>query len=208
MNKLIVTLLLALLTSIAAPSWAQEDGNATTSERSITVEPSDAKGIFQEVVGEIKREIEVEIKKELDEDGDGEIDDTTIQVGSGDGMGLGESLIAFTAIMMSLGMPILILLMVLFFSHRRRRQRLELVKTYLDANRDVPENILAGFDGASGGHLSSGVKMVGLGLGIILAVYLLADNYRVAALGLIPLFIGLSRLVLWKLEGDAEDRSV
>ena len=112
----------------------------------------------------------------------------------------GEVLVATVAIVFTLGMPILILSLVLLFAHRRRKQKMELVKTYIDANQTVPEHVLAEFDNPASSHLSSGVKWVGIGLGVALTIAILADNYSLVALGLIPLFIGLGRLVLWKLE--------
>ncbi len=195
MNKLIAILIIFLSSSTACYSWSDE---TLEQDRTIVIEKENLSDALGEVAGEIKREFISEIKSEIEGSEDGE---KTIRFeGDGEGMSAGETLIAFTAIMMSLGMPILILLLVLIYSHRRRKQKLELVKTFLDANRDVPENILTEFDGDSNTHLSSGIKIVGLGLGIILAVYLLTGSYELAALGLIPLFIGLSRLILWKLE--------
>ena len=116
------------------------------------------------------------------------------------GTSAGEVLIATTAIVFTLGMPILILLLVLLFAHRRRKQKMALVKTYIDANQTVPEHVLAEFDNPAGTHLSSGVKWVGIGLGVALTIAILSEDYRLVAVGLIPLFIGLGRLVLWKLE--------
>ena len=116
-----------------------------------------------------------------------------------DSTSAGEVLIATTAIVLSLGMPIIILLLVLLFSHRRRKQKMELVKTYLDANQEVPEHVLAEFDTGKSSHLSSGVKLLGAGIGIGLALLVLVGE-DVAAIALIPIFIGLARLTLWKME--------
>ena len=115
----------------------------------------------------------------------------------------GEVLIATVAIVLSLGMPIIILLLVLLFSYRRRKQKMELVKTYLDANQEVPEHVLAEFDTGKGSHLSSGLKLLGVGIGLGLALWILTGE-EVAALALIPIFIGLARLALWKMEPDTQ----
>lgn len=203
MNKPIAIILVLLTSLWSINNWAEE---GTTTERTVVVEEGGVGDVLREIADEIKKGVTAEIEAETS----GMVnEETTVRFeGDSHGISAGETLIAFTAIMMSLGMPILILLLVLIYSYRRRKQKLELVKTFLDANRDVPENILTEFDGESNNNLSSGIKITGLGVGIILAIYLLTDSYEVAALGLIPLFIGLSRLLLWRLEDSTASTDV
>lgn len=114
-----------------------------------------------------------------------------------DGMGAGEVAVAIVAIVFSLGMPIIILFMVLIFAHRKRRQKMDVMKAYLDSDREVPTQVLAEFSGEDTNNFRSGVKLVAIGLGVILALYF-SGNAEAAAFGLIPLFIGGARLLFWK----------
>ena len=120
---------------------------------------------------------------------------------------LGHALIPLTAIVMVFGLPVFILLLVLMFGHRKRRQKMDLIKTYLDAGKDVPEQILREFSGAGDNSLKRGVTPVAVGLGMIVASFILEDSTELAAFGLIPLFIGLARLVYWKYETKTENQT-
>lgn len=124
----------------------------------------------------------------------------TIDSGSSDGLSISESVIAFTAIILSLGMPIIIVLLILVFAYRKRRQKMDLVRTYLDAGKDVPDAVLAEFSGGSANSLKSGVTPLAIGAGMIAAAFVLDDATPLAAIGLIPLFIGLARLAYWRFE--------
>jgi hypothetical protein len=123
--------------------------------------------------------------------------------GSG-GISVREFLIAFTAIVMIFGMPVFILLLVLMFGARKRRQKMELVSTYLDAGKDVPDEVLSEFSGGGNNGLKRGVTPLAIGAGMIAAAFILDEN-ELAAFGLIPLFMGIARLVYWKYETKAVD---
>ncbi len=112
-------------------------------------------------------------------------------------IGLGETAVALVAIMFSLGMPIIILLLVLFFSYRKRRQKMELINAYLSKDRDVPEAIVAEFNSNETSSLGSAIQLIAIGIGVIVALYL-TGNEGIAAFGLIPLFVGGARFLVWK----------
>lgn len=120
------------------------------------------------------------------------------------GIGGGEAAVAIVAIVFSLGMPIIILLMVLIFAHRKRRQKMDVVKAYLDSDREAPAQVLAEFTGEDTNNFRSGVKLVAIGLGVILALYF-SGNGEAAAFGLIPLFIGGARLLFWKYDNRVDE---
>lgn len=118
-----------------------------------------------------------------------------------------ESLVALTAVILIFGMPVFILLLVLWFGSRKRRQKMELVRTYLDAGKDVPEQVLAEFSGAASNSLRGGVTPLSIGLGMICAAFLIGDATPLAALGLIPLFIGIARLIYWRFDEKPEPKA-
>ncbi|MFT5571142.1 MAG: hypothetical protein ACI9FR_000050 [Cryomorphaceae bacterium] len=120
------------------------------------------------------------------------------------GISVREFLIAFTAIVLIFGMPVFILIILLMFGSRKRRQKMDLVRTYLDAGKDVPEEVLAEFSGGGTNSLKRGVTPLAIGAGMIAASFILGET-ALAAFGLIPLFIGIARLVYWKYETKPTD---
>lgn len=123
----------------------------------------------------------------------------------GDGMGFGEILVASLAIVFTLGMPIIILVLVLVFSNRKRKQKMQLISSYLEADQPVPAHVMAEFGSDSGtnSNFRSGLTLTLVG--VALAIFLTAvDDWETATLGLIPMAIGVARLISWKY-GDKHD---
>ncbi len=119
----------------------------------------------------------------------------------------GAIAIMVPAIVMVFGTPLFILIAVLVFSHRRRRQKMEMINAFVASGQPVPEQVLSSFDGASsGGLLRSGISLSSIGLGLIVAFTVLG-NEVVAAIGFIPFFIGLGRLLYWRLENRKQNQS-
>ena len=166
---------------------------------------SEVSQIVDEVIGELKQEW-----GNLDEQERQEVKDAIRSVGEGininidPNMDIGSIMVTITAILFTLGSPILIVALLLFFSYRKRKQRAQLVEKFLDAGKDVPPEVLASFadNGDSGNNLQSGLKLCGIGMGIFLFFGLMID-WGIASVGLIPLCIGIARLLIWKLDKPA-----
>ena len=164
--------------------------------------------IVKHIVGEdAGEEIRKELEAEFEKLSDGEKRDLAkqltprvIHVGDDD-FGFGKVLVATTAIVFTLGMPIIILLLVFYFSSRKRRQKMELVQSYLQANQPVPEHVMAEFAG-NGIETPLRKGLIAMGLGLGLGIFLSAiAGPDVGAVGLIPFFIGVARVAHWYLEG-------
>jgi hypothetical protein len=112
------------------------------------------------------------------------------------------------AIIAFFGLPLLILVAVLYYKHRKRMIKLALVKDYLDAGKDVPNEVLAMLnDGESDGSANSfqsGVRNIAVGAGLFLFLGLLID-WGIASVALIPLFIGIGKLIVWRMNKDSSD---
>ena len=106
--------------------------------------------------------------------------------------------VVILAVVLIFGSPILILITVFFFMARKRKQKMNVIQVYLDAGKDVPPELLRTFDN-SVSSFRSGIMFAGAGLGIMAAFYS-ANNDSVGALGLIPLFIGVAKLLYWFFE--------
>ena len=110
------------------------------------------------------------------------------------------------AILFTFGSPVLVIGLLLLFSYRKRRQRDALVAKFIDAGKDVPPEVLATFNdnAVSGNNLQRGLILSGIGSGLFLFLGMLV-GWGVASVALIPLCIGIARLLIWKLsEQQAE----
>tara|TARA_B110000503_G_scaffold131006_1_gene205028 strand:+ start:4964 stop:5734 length:771 start_codon:yes stop_codon:yes gene_type:complete len=123
------------------------------------------------------------------------------------GFGPGKVLVSVVAILSTLGMPFIIIGLILFYKHRKRRQRDLLISKFIDAGKDIPVEILQGPDGSDEpqGNFQRGIMLTGIGIGLLLFLGILV-GWDVASVALIPLFIGLARLLIWKL--STQDKSV
>ncbi len=113
--------------------------------------------------------------------------------------------VAILAILLIFGAPVWILLVVFVFGARKRKQKMQLIQMYLDSDKDVPQQVLETF-GQPTSSFRSGVMLSAVGLGI-LAAFSAAGDESVGALGLIPLFIGIAKLVYWFLEERTPESS-
>jgi len=110
-----------------------------------------------------------------------------------------ETIIAMTAIVFSIGLPVLLVLVLSIYGIRKRRQQMDLVQKFLDAGKDVPEELLNNFASTAGekDSLQSGLTLVAIGAAIGI-LGLVVGVFELSAIGLIPGFIGVARLFYWK----------
>ena len=110
----------------------------------------------------------------------------------------GKVLIAVIGILSTFGLPFIIISLILYYKHRKRRQRDSLIGKFIDAGKEVPIEILAssGASDSLSGNLERGIMLMGIGTGLFLFLGMLID-WGVAAVALIPLFVGVARVVIW-----------
>jgi hypothetical protein len=120
------------------------------------------------------------------------------------GIGFGETVVALTAISLTLGLPIIILLVVFIFAQKKRRQMMELANMYIQADQPMPQHIMTEFGtGMSADkRLRSGIQMLLLGIAATAILGTLAGEE--AVLGFIPIAIGLARILYWRYESRSE----
>ena len=113
---------------------------------------------------------------------------------------LGDDFIVIIAMFFTVGLPFTITALVLFYKYRKRRQRDLLINKFIEAGKDVPVEILQenSKSGTPEGNLQRGVMLTGIGIGLYLFLGLFV-GWGIASIALIPLFIGLARIVIWKL---------
>jgi len=168
--------------------------------------------ILESAGDEITEEQKREILEELEAEFDGSTSrrpkaGLTIDIrddGGSDESAL-EMLVPILAITLTFGTPILVVIAVLYAGYRKRRLLKETISEYLASGRDVPPEILENLQGGARpkNYLQKGLVMAGAGIGII-SSFAMIGSTSAAALGLIPLFIGLAQLLIWKMERDDE----
>lgn len=113
-----------------------------------------------------------------------------------------ELIPAVAAIVLLFGGPVLVVAIVSANNRRKREMVHQTIDRVIEQGRDVPVELLDALDkGKNSGKttLSRGMTNVALGVGIGVALFALAGA-DVAALGLIPLCIGVAQLAVWNIE--------
>jgi len=212
MKQTVFALLLALLLTTTGQA-AEDNMDAAAAVSAVQEAPvnAGADSVADEVRAEIHDAI-TEIKNEIEGLSDQDKAELERMLNRGVPVDFGHGpevafgvLVPILAISLSLGGPIIIVAIVLYASYRKRKQRLELIAKFVDSNREIPQEILNSLDAASAvrNDLRSGLLAMGSGIGVLVALGLLA-GWEVGALGLIPFFIGLARLLVWKLERNTD----
>jgi Domain of unknown function (DUF6249) len=82
----------------------------------------------------------------------------------------------------------------------RRLQRQEQIQKFIDAGRDVPNELLRDVDSLmeEEANLAKGVKDTLVGLAIVVFLTVLI-GFEIGAAGLIIVAVGLSRIIIWKI---------
>lgn len=160
--------------------------------------------LVDEVIGELKAEW-----KDLDQEQRQEVKDALRSFQEGINItipdsfsfgGLSSVIVPIFAILFTFGSPVLVIALLLLFSYRKRKQRDALVEKFINAGKDVPPEVLATFNdnAVSGNNLQRGLILSGIGSGLFLFLGMLV-GWGVASVALIPLCIGIARLLIWKL---------
>ncbi len=115
------------------------------------------------------------------------------------GIDIGEFILGIVAISFSLGMPVIIVALTLYYAAKKRKQKHELIEKMIESGQPLSEEILKSIEVKKNTPLESGLTSIGIGIALIVFLGLTA-GWAVGAVGLIPLFIGIARIVSWKME--------
>ncbi|MGS2722314.1 DUF6249 domain-containing protein [Porticoccus sp. GXU_MW_L64] len=136
-----------------------------------------------------------------------ELEEINIKVGGSDnGPSIPEMFLGLTAIVLIFGGPIIIVAIALYSSFKKRRLTHETIGNYVAAGKDIPAEVLQGLHKQENpkSNLHKGMVMVGIALGLM-ALGLVTGKNPPIAISMIPLFIGLAQLLVWKLESKKSD---
>ncbi len=110
--------------------------------------------------------------------------------------------VAMLAIVLGIGSPIMLAGLIVWYKARRARMMHDTAIALAEKGQPVPpELFMAREEPAS--DLRRGLVLIGLGLG--LAIFL-AQMDKPWSFGLIPLFMGVGYLIVWKMEGGGKDK--
>ena len=111
-------------------------------------------------------------------------------------MDFGITMVAGMAIILGIASPIALLGLVLWYKSRKTRMIHETALRLAEKGQAVPPELFMGADEPFS-DLRRGVVLIALGLGLALFMY---QMDKPCGVGLIPLFMGIGYLVVWKLE--------
>lgn len=106
-----------------------------------------------------------------------------------------DNLIRLIGVILTFGSPIGIIWIILGYRNLRYREKLRIVEKSLDQHTPLPPEFFTGSIKPSWYNLYSGIIWVGIGLAII--IFFLVLDEPVWTIGLIPTFIGISKIIVY-----------
>lgn len=122
----------------------------------------------------------------------------TIIQQSNDGEDIGVTIVIFTAITMPFACIVLIVFFIIRGITIGRRDHNKLIEKAIESNYPLPDNFFNA-PKRTKSRLQSGLVWLAWGLGII-SIFLIISDDTVYAIGLIPLFVGVAKLITYFVE--------
>jgi uncharacterized membrane protein YbaN (DUF454 family) len=113
-------------------------------------------------------------------------------------MDFGTTILGVMGIVLGLLMPVTLVGLILWYKARNTQRMHETALKLAEKGQPVPPELFTDH-GAPYANLRTGMVLVMLGLGICLALFFSAMRFW--PFGIIPLFMGMGYLIVWKLEG-------
>ncbi|TQV84622.1 hypothetical protein FKG94_03615 [Exilibacterium tricleocarpae] len=108
-----------------------------------------------------------------------------------------EAILAAITVVALLSTPVLIVGLVSINQHRRRKLLHDNINKMIEKGRELPPELFDHLESRPR-HRETGVKYMAVGLGTAISLAII-DDLALGSLGLIPLFLGLAHLLIWKL---------
>lgn len=112
-------------------------------------------------------------------------------------MDFGTALVATSAIVLGIGMPVLLIAAFLWYRTKRNQTNHETALKLAEKGHPIPPELFAGSDDSLT-DLRWGIVLVTLAPGLALFMYSTHSPWTFAA---IPLCVGIGYLIVWKLAG-------
>ena len=113
----------------------------------------------------------------------------------------GKTLVAITAIVLSIGMPLILTAMILLYQARKTERLHDLAVRLAEKGQPLPPDFLLDRQSPQA-DLRRGLVLLFLGIGLSICLWQIDMPW---GFGLIPLFMGLGYLLVWKLDSGEKN---
>ena len=120
------------------------------------------------------------------------------------------AILAIMAVSFTLGLPVIVIVIILYYKHRKRRQRDAVIEKFINSGKDIPAELLASWElnpDESDSRLHQGIKLIAVSLGLYLFLHF-SVGPDVALIAAIPLFLGIARLIIWKISQKSGPQNI
>lgn len=116
-----------------------------------------------------------------------------------------EETIGLFAVISPFITAVIILLIIFITKYLRDKSRNEVVAKALEMGKELPVEFFATPESKKNEDpLRSALISIGVGIGLFIALYFFFDNFKFAAFGCIPLFIGIGQLIAYFINKNKE----
>ena len=117
-------------------------------------------------------------------------------------MDFGTTIVAAIGIILGVLMPVMLVGIILWYKARRNQLLHATALTLVEKGQPVPPELFVD-QREPHSNLRRGVVLVMVGIGICLALYLYELKFW--TFGIIPLFVGVGYLIVWKMESTGQN---
>jgi hypothetical protein len=196
---------------IAAPETDLEDGAESEIKISLSGEDESVGAIIKIIrtLAETEWDDLTEDEKDKIHSALNEIEEG-IEIDVATKTGFFYAILAIMAVSFTLGLPVIVIAIILYYKHRKRRQRDAVIEKFINSGKDVPAELLASWElypDESDSRLHQGIKLIAVSLGLYLFLHFSVGT-DVALIATVPLFLGIARLIIWKISEKSGPQNI
>ena len=103
--------------------------------------------------------------------------------------------VAILGTLLFLGLPVIIIFLIFYYRNKSRKQKFLLMQQALASGQPLPKEFFK--EVALPDNRVKGFKNIGLGIGLFIFLWALTDEFGLACIGLLVLFIGVGQLAIY-----------
>lgn len=117
---------------------------------------------------------------------------------------VGRSLLALLVFLI-LGFPIIVIFLIFYFRNKNRKRKYLLLQQALANGQPLPKEAFKEITVPD--NRTKGFKNIGLGIGLFIFIWALTDEFGLACVGLLIMFIGFGQLAIYYTRPDKNQRT-